>query len=317
MQRIERYGVIALVFLLVTIVAVSLWGERKPGPGLLTLLGKDSRSAKVEELVANASSAESLASDSTAARSNVLRTLPLSEPELPATAPRSRGPAPRLPEETAPAQSSAASAASILPSDPAELSEHSSSVRAAAPEKARGQPESSERTYTVKRGDTLSEIAERELGTQSRWRELVALNPGLDPQRLKEGQRLRIAFGPPARIEPAAKPAAEPPPQLTQVAQVAQAAPPAKAQGKAKRYTVRPGDTLSEIAARELGSTRRWSEIVELNPGLAPRRLLAGQELQIPAGEPSAAAAGEQRLAKAEVEPAPAKAASASRSKVR
>ena len=31
MQRIERYGVIALVFLLVTILAVSLWGEGKPG----------------------------------------------------------------------------------------------------------------------------------------------------------------------------------------------------------------------------------------------------------------------------------------------
>jgi len=29
MQRIERYGVIALVFLLVTILAVSLWGESK------------------------------------------------------------------------------------------------------------------------------------------------------------------------------------------------------------------------------------------------------------------------------------------------
>ena len=29
MQRIERYGVIALVFLLVTILAVAVWGQRK------------------------------------------------------------------------------------------------------------------------------------------------------------------------------------------------------------------------------------------------------------------------------------------------
>ena len=41
MQRIERYGVIALVFLLVTIVAVSMWGERKNADGILSFAGPD------------------------------------------------------------------------------------------------------------------------------------------------------------------------------------------------------------------------------------------------------------------------------------
>ena len=48
MQRIERYGVIALVFLLVTIVAVSMWGERKNADGILSFLRRDSKADKVE-----------------------------------------------------------------------------------------------------------------------------------------------------------------------------------------------------------------------------------------------------------------------------
>ena len=40
MQRIERYGVIALVFLLVTILAVAVWGQRK-NQSLLSFLKSD------------------------------------------------------------------------------------------------------------------------------------------------------------------------------------------------------------------------------------------------------------------------------------
>jgi len=34
----------------------------------------------------------------------------------------------------------------------------------------------------------------------------------------------------------------------------------------AKTYTVQKGDSLSDIAKRTLGSSRRWSEIVDANP---------------------------------------------------
>src|SRR5215813_12488510 len=50
MQQIERYGVIALVFLLVTIVAVSFWGDSK-SPGFwsrLTGRAKKEEVAKVD-----------------------------------------------------------------------------------------------------------------------------------------------------------------------------------------------------------------------------------------------------------------------------
>ncbi|MGC9453990.1 MAG: LysM peptidoglycan-binding domain-containing protein [Phycisphaerae bacterium] len=47
-------------------------------------------------------------------------------------------------------------------------------------------------TYVVKRGDTLWSISERLLGDGQRWREIVEMNPGLDPQEMRIGQELRI-----------------------------------------------------------------------------------------------------------------------------
>ncbi|MHC5036654.1 MAG: LysM peptidoglycan-binding domain-containing protein [Planctomycetota bacterium] len=46
--------------------------------------------------------------------------------------------------------------------------------------------------YEVKAGDTLYGIAERMLGKGSRWKEIVEVNPGLDPDNLVVGQKVRI-----------------------------------------------------------------------------------------------------------------------------
>ena len=50
-------------------------------------------------------------------------------------------------------------------------------------------------------------------------------------------------------------------------------------------YTVQAGDSLWRIAARELGSGTRWSEIYELNRDVIsdPNRIYIGQELELPA----------------------------------
>jgi hypothetical protein len=54
----------------------------------------------------------------------------------------------------------------------------------------------------------------------------------------------------------------------------------------AREVTVREGESLSMIAARELGSMDRWTEIARANNISDPRRLLAGTRLRIPGGGP-------------------------------
>lgn len=52
-------------------------------------------------------------------------------------------------------------------------------------------------------------------------------------------------------------------------------------------YTVKPGDTLSRIAASTLGDAQRWREIYELNKatiGPNPNLIRAGMTLQLPGG---------------------------------
>lgn len=46
--------------------------------------------------------------------------------------------------------------------------------------------------YTVESGDTLSSIAQKELGSSGRWKEIAELNNLSEPYRIKRGQVLKI-----------------------------------------------------------------------------------------------------------------------------
>jgi nucleoid-associated protein YgaU len=48
------------------------------------------------------------------------------------------------------------------------------------------------RVYVVEKGDTLWAIAKQFLGSGNRWRELVAANPGLEPEKLSIGREIII-----------------------------------------------------------------------------------------------------------------------------
>ena len=52
----------------------------------------------------------------------------------------------------------------------------------AAQERAGTTTENSQRTYTVKKGDTLSAIAARLLGSASKWQSIATLNGVRDPR---------------------------------------------------------------------------------------------------------------------------------------
>jgi nucleoid-associated protein YgaU len=262
MQSIERYGVIALVFLVVTVVAVLLWdgkgSKSKPKVGV----GQD---AKTE--LSGAGPGSDLARLQSSPRLPLRRDLEspsasaTAEPNPDAQQVRGLDGAPieRTPS-TLELQSAPSGAAGLgaRPTTPAPVE---------AP--ARDLP--AERLYVVRNGDTLSEIALGQLGSSKRWPEIVRLNPGLDPGRLRVGARLVMPAGAQGSVSTSA---------------TAPATAPAT---RSATYSVRAGDSLWRIAARSLGDGERWREIVALNPGLDPDRLTVGTRLALPSGASTSA----------------------------
>ncbi len=47
-------------------------------------------------------------------------------------------------------------------------------------------------TYTIQKGDTLWSIARARLGDGKRYKEIMELNPGLDPNKLKIGTVIKL-----------------------------------------------------------------------------------------------------------------------------
>ncbi|MBB1517244.1 LysM peptidoglycan-binding domain-containing protein [Tessaracoccus sp. MC1679] len=138
------------------------------------------------------------------------------------------------------------------PGGPADASGGRASVSARA-EASVSDEAAGSRTYLVQPGDGLWGVAEQELGEGGRWRELVALNPGLtESTRLEAGTRLVL------------------PEEAAVVA-------------------VEEGDTLWSIAADELGDPERWPEIHRLNQQRItdPDQIDTGWVLSVPvAAEP-------------------------------
>jgi nucleoid-associated protein YgaU len=50
-------------------------------------------------------------------------------------------------------------------------------------------------TYAVRRGDTLRAIAKRRYGDEKRWRDIAAVNPSLNPKKLRQGQNINLPAG--------------------------------------------------------------------------------------------------------------------------
>lgn len=46
------------------------------------------------------------------------------------------------------------------------------------------------RTYTIRKGDTLWSIAKREYGNGQRWKEIAQANPSVDPKKMLIGQQV-------------------------------------------------------------------------------------------------------------------------------
>lgn len=291
MQQIERYGVIALVFLLVTIVAVSFWGDNK-SPGFWASL--TGRGGAKKTALADNSPGSSVLPPSSAAERALQNPLPLSpapqavqddasartlpfEPSVAdplASATPATSPSNGLVYAPTTTPTFEAPPAGPFPPDDVSLSLPQTSAQKPVA-KAVAAPSSAAPLYVVQKGDSLTRIARARLGDAQRWTEIQALNSGVDPKNLRVGMKLRLPAGAQGDREAA------------QGGTKTRATAPVKASVKSNgaTYVVKSGDSLTRIAERVLGDGQRWKDIVALNPGLDPKRLSVGKSLKMPAHE--------------------------------
>jgi nucleoid-associated protein YgaU len=106
----------------------------------------------------------------------------------------------------------------------------------------------------VKAGDSLWKLAEQNLGKGIRWHDLLAVNPTIvDANHIVAGSQIFL----PSLVSPP---------------------------NPVSRFTVRLGDTLSEIALTQLGRASSWACIAHANPAIYDANLIfEGQLLLIPA----------------------------------
>ncbi|MFY9345148.1 MAG: LysM peptidoglycan-binding domain-containing protein, partial [Planctomycetota bacterium] len=120
--------------------------------------------------------------------------------------------------------------------------------------------------YLVRDKDTLESVARAKLGSAALWPEIVKLNPGLEPTRVRAGKEIWL----PGPSAVAALQQPKPGPAIAPLAD-------------GRTYTVRKGDNYERIAVAQLGSKKRAQELMELNPTIEPTKLRPGHRLTLPA----------------------------------
>ena len=160
--------------------------------------------------------------------------------------------------------------------------------------------------YTVKPGDMLSKISRR---YNIRQKAILDLNPGLQPNKLYAGRKIKL----PGNVAVDAAPASAVPSASAPAAASVKAPAAAKAAkytGATKEYVVKNGDSLGKIAH---GNGTNIRTLKEIN-GLKTDRVYIGQKLKVPAEKAAAHAKKEAKAAapaKKDAKAAPAKDAKA------
>jgi LysM repeat protein len=287
MQQYERFGVLALLLLVVTLVAVALLGEDPRDP------------SRLEELAVQAAerpgaAAEALApglGGAAANRPQGERPVPrrgagaqdprlVGSQERPAPTARRRPETPERTQQAEPETPLAQAGEDLVlaprPPEPELVAPRPWPERAVPavltpprPEAASAQasaagPSAPSRPYTVQPGDCLGTILQEQCGTVRAQSKVLALNPGLDPDRLRAGQVLQL---------PATSAAAE-----------ASFKRPGRIQevGVLDVVVVQSGDSLYRILQRERSGSVSIEQVLACNPGLDPNLLRPGQELRLP-----------------------------------
>jgi len=138
-------------------------------------------------------------------------------------------------------------------------------------QKGKVKPElDSSRIYIVKKGDTLTQIAARLLGSARFVKDILRVNPQIkDSNKLKVGEAIVL------------------PVELTGSRVASPLKKESSDQVKNRDYLVvivKKGDTLFRIAKKYLGSGSRWKEIYEASKDILEGKkiLLPGMKLRVP-----------------------------------
>ncbi len=132
--------------------------------------------------------------------------------------------------------------------------------------------------YTVKEGDTLWSISEKEYGTGYNWTEIAKANKLQNPGDIEKGQKLTLPEKAKEEAEVAKAPAT-PTPTAAQE--------PEKEQTTADKitgdtYKVQQGEFLWEIAVRAYGDGYKWVDIAKANNLVNPDVIHTGNVLKLP-----------------------------------
>lgn len=313
MQQIERVGAVALLFILVTVVAVTMWDEGEPGDvqaasaeGDSAQPGQKPAGQKAER---NRKAPEKAPEQKPTTKKERHQAAP-KPGEIGATRAKQRGQQNNL---LGSAQAAAVPSGNVDPAlteverpvnqerkneKPADIGPavqergwdngRKSTEEIARQKASRKRPAQNQGggaakvagggglSHTVQKHETLGEIASDRLGSYTRWKEIAQLN-GIQGTNIRAGQVLMLPSGAkPAAQAPAATPSVTPLPK----ARVASNNSSQKPSGRT--YTIRKGDVLSVISQRELGTSKRWREILDLNPGLDPNKLFVGKSILLP-----------------------------------
>lgn len=137
------------------------------------------------------------------------------------------------------------------------------------------------RMYIVRTGDTLSNIAARELGSISLADNIFLLNRDVieDPDSLTVGAKIRLPVRDGFMTDSAAAPAVS-----SAQAETGAGAARRPNQGIGRTHIVRRGDTLSSIALEYYGASSGWRFLYEANKTIVPNpnQLSVGTELTVP-----------------------------------
>jgi len=125
--------------------------------------------------------------------------------------------------------------------------------------------------YTLREGETLYKLCQAKYGNGNLWKELADFNKATipNPTKMRAGMTVRLPAVHVLRGE-----AAPAPTELVSAPQPA----------TGREYVIQKGDTLGAIAARELGSSKKWEAIYQANRDRMknPSDLRIGKALRIP-----------------------------------